>query len=62
MKVPRTIQPTIAAAILSNRLETPPLLISTPANMKNGIANSGKESNEVNAFWAIMPKGKLEPK
>ena len=35
----------------TNRLEIPPVSISAPANMKNGIAIIGKESTPANIRW-----------
>src|SRR5699024_1770293 len=47
---PPVIQPTIVVARSKSRLEIPPFPIRIPARMKNGIANSGKESRDVKAF------------
>src|SRR5699024_316803 len=50
---PPVINPINTLAKFNNRLDIPPVLINTPAKIKNGIAISGKLSKDVKAFCTI---------
>jgi hypothetical protein len=49
--------PTKARARFTRRMEIPPVSISAPARMKNGIAKRGKESDPVKIFWGTIIRG-----
>ncbi len=57
MARPPMMNPTRLSARATSRLEIPPLHMSAPARMKNGIANRGKESSPVKDFCAIRTSG-----
>src|SRR5690625_7824548 len=54
---PPRIQPTNALAKSINLLEIPPVVITVPARIKNGIANNVKESIPSKVFCAKVTKG-----
>ena len=58
---PPGIQPTAALAKSISRREMPPLLISAPANIKNGMAASVKLSTEENIFCTEVNSGIKSP-